>query len=525
MPSINRIKFLSIHYAYIISWTLFASVLIYVLGGISYIDALLLASGAATQSGLNPVNLDRLSISQQVVLWAVAMVTNVVFVNSLLVLFRLCWFPGRSWGGIPEAKMPLLGGVRQDKGYGTIERMGSCEVSNKAEIHGPVRYQTRIESPWQSLTVSSDWDEDELDVEYRALKALLFILFGYFVMFHLIAASVLALWIRFNPFYGELLMTNGIDRSWWAIFTASSAFNDLGYTLTADSMASFRGAALPLIVMTFLIVIGNTGFPCMLRFIIWMLSKVTPRGGSLRKEVRFLLDRPRGCFMLLFPAADTWRLVGVLGLLNVVDLVIFIALDHYGTPGIQILNGVFQIASTRTAGFTIASLRDLCPAVQVSFVVMMYISAFPTAATVRKTDTYKGGMGDADMDVNSPKSLIAHIQDQLGFDIWYIFLGIFLIAIAEGRHLHDHTNQDVSLFAILFEVVSAYGTVGLSLGYPGTETGLCAQFGVMSKIVLVAMQVRGRHRGLSKNAVIFPGLAEGREDSTLERERLLLAVP
>ena len=69
------------------------------------------------------------------------------------------------------------------------------------------------------------------------------------------------------------------------------------------------------------------------------------------------------------------------------------------------------------------------------------------------------------------------------------------------------TNQSFSLFAVLFEVVSAYGTVGLSLGYPTANTSFCAQFRTISKLVIVAMEIRGRHRGLPyalDRAILLP---------------------
>ena len=52
------------------------------------------------------------------------------------------------------------------------------------------------------------------------------------------------------------------------------------------------------------------------------------------------------------------------------------------------------------------------------------------------------------------------------------------------------------MFSIFFEVVSAYGNVGLSLGYPTNLTSLCGHFTVFSKLVICAMMIRGRHRGL-----------------------------
>jgi len=40
------------------------------------------------------------------------------------------------------------------------------------------------------------------------------------------------------------------------------------------------------------------------------------------------------------------------------------------------------------------------------------------------------------------------------------------------------------------------GTVGLSLGYPDVNTSFSGQFKTISKLVIIAMQIRGRHRGL-----------------------------
>jgi Trk-type K+ transport system membrane component len=102
---------------------------------------------------------------------------------------------------------------------------------------------------------------------------------------------------------------------------------DLGFTLTPDSMNSFNTAVWPLLAMSFLIVIGNTGFPVMLRFIIWVLSLLVPRGTGLWEELKFLLDHPRRCFTLLFPAGATWWLFWLLVLLNGIDLIFFIILD------------------------------------------------------------------------------------------------------------------------------------------------------------------------------------------------------
>lgn len=111
------------------------------------------------------------------------------------------------------------------------------------------------------------------------------------------------------------------------IFTPASLFNDLGFTLTPDSMISFQKAVLPLLLGTFFIIIGNTGFPCMLRFVIWICWYLVPLESGAKDELRFLLDHPRRCFTLLFPSTATWWLFWILVALNGVDLIFFVILD------------------------------------------------------------------------------------------------------------------------------------------------------------------------------------------------------
>jgi potassium uptake Trk family protein len=169
---------------------------------------------------------------------------------------------------------------------------------------------------------------DELGgIEYRSLKTLALILVGYFFCFHLLGIVCLVPWIMETTRYGDIVKQIGQGRPWWAIFMAASAFNDQGLSITPDSMISFYDAVFPLLLMTFLIIIGNTGFPCMLRFVIWVLWKIVPNGSGLWEELHFLLDHPRRCFTLLFPRGPTWWLFGIVILLNGIDLVFFLILD------------------------------------------------------------------------------------------------------------------------------------------------------------------------------------------------------
>ncbi|KAM3417619.1 Potassium transport protein [Cercospora zeina] len=369
------------------------------------------------------------------------------------------------------------------------------------------------------MGLTSEQREELGGIEYRALKTLAKILIGYYVGFHVLGMTILLPWIMYTEPWRSKVLSYSQSPGWWGVFTPASMLNDLGFTIVPTSMIDFQGAVLPLLFGSFLIIIGNTGFPCMLRFIIWVLSKIVTYESELWKELRFLLDHPRRCFTLLFPSKATWWLFWVLIGLNLIDLIFFIILDLNQEvvsqlhPGIRVLNGWFQAASTRTAGFASVNLAELHAAIQVSYMIMMYISVFPIAITLRRTNVYEEkslgifGGEETGGDDDEQSYVSQHLRRQLSFDLWYIFLGLFIIAIVEGDKIANTNEPSFTMFSVLFEIVSAYGTVGLSLGYPNVNTSFSGQFRVISKLIIIAMMIRGRHRGLPyalDRAILLP---------------------
>lgn len=145
---------------------------------------------------------------------------------------------------------------------------------------------------------------------------------------------------------------------------------------------------------------------------------------------------------------------------------------------------------------------------------MMYISVFPIAISVRRTNVYEekslgiyASAAEDTQDDNEPSYVGAHLRRQLSFDLWYLFLGLFIVAVAEGSRLQNTNEYAFTMFSCLFEIVSAYGTVGLSLGYPNIDSSFSTEFSVVSKLVIIAMMLRGRHRGLPyelDRAILLP---------------------
>lgn len=232
----------------------------------------------------------------------------------------------------------------------TFDTIRGALSRDKDEDQAPyLSFQPTLGRNSQFMGDLTDEEREELGgIEYRSLKTLSLILTCYFWGFWILGVVLMTPWI-YRSTFGSVVDNAGQNRGWWGVFTSSSAFTDLGFTLTPDSMNSFNSAVYPLLIMSFFIVIGNTGFPVMLRFVIWVTSRLVPRGSGLWEELRFLLDHPRRCFTLLFPAAATWWLFWLLVMLNGLDLIFFIVLDVSPLPSHQVRDPTNSLHSLAVA--------------------------------------------------------------------------------------------------------------------------------------------------------------------------------
>lgn len=112
---------------------------------------------------------------------------------------------------------------------------------------------------------------------------------------------------------------------------------------------------------------------------------------------------------------------------------------------------------------------------------------------------------------NNPNSRISFISQQihgqLAHDIWWLVLAVLIIATIETSHFMEDPVT-YSVFNIIFEVVSAYGSVGISVGIPTDAYSFSGAWYTGSKLVLCLVMLRGRHRALPvalDHAVRLPG--------------------
>ncbi|KZV88401.1 hypothetical protein EXIGLDRAFT_839267 [Exidia glandulosa HHB12029] len=385
-------------------------------------------------------------------------------------------------------------------------------------------------------------------VEYRALNMLLWVIGLYHIGSQLIAVLVIAPYIsqaRWKNVFLPPMQHRPVPPVWFTVFQVASAYTNAGTSLVDQSMIPFQTAYPMIIFMGFLILAGNTAFPIFLRLIIWIMYKVKRKNTKASETLCFLLDHPRRCFIYLFPSHQTWFLLTVLIILNGTDWFFFLVLD-IGNPeieqvplGTRFVIGLLQAFAVRAAGFATIGISALAPAVKVLYVTMMYISVYPIALSVRTTNVYEEqslGIFEAeDSSEEEPgvdrdgsrgevwgRYLAWHARKQLAFDMWWLGVALFLICIVERSQIQNPNNEAwFNIFSIVFELVSAYGTVGLSLGTPNANYSFSGELKPLSKLIICAVMIRGRHRGLPvaiDRAVLLPSEFKKQEPQPLDDE-------
>ncbi|KAL1845777.1 hypothetical protein Plec18170_009581 [Paecilomyces lecythidis] len=389
-------------------------------------------------------------------------------------------------------------------------------------------------------------DDDARDklggVEYRAIQMLLYIVPLYFIIWQFIGGLAVGAYLSRNR---TSVVRTYSKNPWWAgFFLATGAFTNSGMSLIDAGMAPFQTSKFLLLTLSLLMLAGNTCYPIFLRWslraIQWMLPD-TDYGRYYRETVQFLLDHPRRCYTTLFQSKETWWLFASVVGMNALDWILFEILN-YDNPvvdsiplGSRILDGLFQSLAVRTTGFSIVSISSLQIGLQLVYVVMMYISVYPVVITMRNSNVYEErSLGIYDEDTaavqeeeapatgtpNSSTSQLPtfrasgrmyfiqqQLRAQLAYDMWWMVLAAIVICIIEaGNFKRDPIT--FSAFNIIFETVSGYGCVGLSTGLPDQSYSFSGAWHTLSKLIMCAVMLRGRHRDLPvaiDRAILLPG--------------------
>eukprot|EP01089_Gocevia_fonbrunei_P017457 TRINITY_DN566_c0_g1_i3.p1 TRINITY_DN566_c0_g1~~TRINITY_DN566_c0_g1_i3.p1 ORF type:complete len:426 (+),score=57.30 TRINITY_DN566_c0_g1_i3:775-2052(+) len=339
-------------------------------------------------------------------------------------------------------------------------------------------------------------------IEYLAVKRLMFWIIGYFMVHQITSFFLLGFFFQFSDENQEILDENNVNAWYCSAFHVLSSMNNAGFSPLKDNLVPFQRSSLTLLTLSSLVMAGNVLYPILMRFYIWLFSAILHIFWPKSRECqiyRYLLKYPRRCGTHLFPISQTIQLFFAVFGLTLFEFVCILAMDWHssafeGLNGWNIVaNGWSQSAFTRTAGFNSINLAVLNPAMLVIYVGMMYISAYPIVISMRKTAEVTSF--ETEHSESERKSLSFQAKRMVAWDAGWVFVPWVIICLIESSRIEDEPI-DFNIFNILFEIVSAYGTVGLTLGYPGVNYSFSGVWRVGSKLVLILVMLMGRHRGL-----------------------------
>ncbi|MCA9858845.1 MAG: TrkH family potassium uptake protein [Thermomicrobiales bacterium] len=270
---------------------------------------------------------------------------------------------------------------------------------------------------------------------------------------------------RFSTTYGESLPR----AAWWGVFHAVSSFNNAGFALFDDSFMQFAGDPVISLALCGAIILGGIGFPVILQ-----LRKYprTPRSWSM--NTRIVLWATVLLFIggTIFITVLEWNNQATLG-------------SHDWSD--RILVGFFQSVQTRSAGFNSVDTGAMEPATWLGMDTLMFIGGGPagTAGGIKVTTfavlffiIVAEIRGDAVVNIFG-KRLSRAVHRQA------ITVALLSVAIVIASTCVLMLITGLSLDIILFEVISAFATVGLS-------TGVTPELPLSAKLILIALMFIGR---------------------------------
>jgi len=224
------------------------------------------------------------------------------------------------------------------------------------------------------------------------------------------------------------------------------------------------------------------------------------------------MSHPRKCFTMLFPSINTQALLLTVFLIQISQWFVSLTLDWRSAslidknPAEKFLITFYQSISTRTAGFNVVDMSQTSPARQLLESAFMYMASVPVVVTLRASAIVHSSPAVQEEEEEMMRKKPGLFSGPLQVMQWMkkrnflireaglLFFLILLITIFEDEKFPNDINFDV--FRVIYESVSAYGTVGLSLGYPNQVTSFSARFSTISKFIMCIIMLMGRQRGI-----------------------------
>ena len=265
----------------------------------------------------------------------------------------------------------------------------------------------------------------------------------------------------------------GFKGFYYSLFHAVSAFCNAGFSVFSDSLESFRGDFWTNLVVMLLIVLGGLGFLVLSEsagFFLWILRR-RKRKMSLHAKMVWIMSLSLIILPFLSFVLVEWSR----------------SLQGFSIKE-KILASLFQVITPRTAGFNTMELSSLHPAAVFMLISLMFIGASPgsTGGGV-KTSTFGVIFAFVKSKIAARESINIFYRtltlDLVTRAFTVVVLSICVIFVSCA--VLFLTQSGMSMEETFFEVFSAFGTVGLSLG-------MTAKLNAAGKVVIILTMFIGR---------------------------------
>lgn len=262
------------------------------------------------------------------------------------------------------------------------------------------------------------------------------------------------------------------------LFHSVSAFNNAGFSLYSSNLEKFVSDPFFSITIMLLIIIGGIGFSVTSEFLQFKSIKKFSLHAKIVILTTTLLILVGAIVFYLFEFKNN----NSLGNLSI---------------GARILSSFFQSVTARTAGFNTIRISNLKEATLLVITILMFIGASPggTGGGIKTTTfasitlagfySFRGYKNISIFKKRIPHSIVFRALTLTLTALLLIIIATIAIMLIEGEHF----------IKVLFEVTSAFGTVGLS-------TGITPELSVASKYILIAVMFIGRV-GISSLSLII----------------------
>ncbi|HEY9802709.1 MAG TPA: TrkH family potassium uptake protein [Leptolyngbyaceae cyanobacterium] len=373
--------------------------------------------------------------------------TSAVCVTGLSVVDPGTYFS--FWGQLFITLLVQIGGL----GYMTSTTFLILLIGRKFDLRQKIAIQQALDRPGMSGSTQV--------IRSIIATTLIFEITGVFLLL-----------FAFVPQYG---WNQGL---WLAIFHSVNSWNNAGFSLFKDNLIGYQSSFLVVFTVTGLIIFGGIGYQVILEAYIWLRDRL------LKKKKATLV------FSLDFKVATSTTLI-----LLVAGTIafFFIEIRNPQTFGLlslhdQFLVAWFQSVTPRTAGFNTIDIGKMTTAGLFITIALMFIGASPGGTGGGMKTTTLRVLTSCTKAILQGKEEVLLYERKIAISLILKAVGVLVGSIATvilATILISLTDPKLDFIQIIFEVVSAFATVGLS-------TGITATVSPAAKIVLIMTMYIGR---------------------------------